>query len=223
MSGAFGALFCGGCGEASRRFRIDFHGVFHAQDEGTGILQPPLLVGHGKVRAGSHLRACHLNGERNCEVVVLSVEAKYAGDLHLRSALRVDYALHLRGHKNNFGVFRAFQNFSMHLRIAAIVAAVAAGGIDYDGSASLACRGIEMHHAALQPEGSVDLVQRGAERVFNAGLRRIQRYDRFLRGHARRRKQRDKEKKGDCGAQPAQQSSDGSELRVGMNVLERLK
>src|SRR5208283_3942595 len=134
----FATLSCGGCGQVAGGANVELDGVFHAEDEGAGVLQPPFLVGNREVGGRGGLRACHLDGDWKRKVVVLPVKAECAGDFHLRRPLRVEGSFDLRWREDNFGILLALQNFAVHFRIASVVAAVPASGVDHDRAAGLA-------------------------------------------------------------------------------------
>ncbi len=112
--------------------------------------------------------------------MIQPVQAKLASYFHLRSAIRGDCARDLPGRENNFRKFGAFENFAMHLLVAASVSGVSAGRVHDNGAADFAAGRIETDRATFEGEFSMHRVHVAAERKFNLRLRRVELNDGFL-------------------------------------------
>jgi len=159
----------------STRVDLDLHDVAGVKKKSAGALDTPLNVRDGKVCGCLNLPASgRLNGERHRDVVILPVNSKDAGHLHLRSALRVHGAFYMLRCENDLRIFLALQNLLMHLLVAAFVVAVAARSVHDDCPACFPRSGIKTDMAALELKRPMNGVQCRIEREFDRSLRRIQ-------------------------------------------------
>lgn len=93
--------------------------------------------------------------------------------LHRGFSLRREIAGNTVRPENDFVESPAFEHHFVHFPVAPVVAALSAGGIHNDFSARFTRSGIDLHTAMLQRKGSVNRVQRTAERPMHRALRRI--------------------------------------------------
>src|SRR4029077_5815295 len=84
-----------------------------------------------------------------------------------------DFPVYALGAECDFRVAGALEDVFVHLAIAALVAAVAAGRVEYDFAGDLAGGGVEVQLAAFQVERSLHGVQHVAEGEVGGRLRRI--------------------------------------------------
>lgn len=171
--------------EASRGVNINCDLIAYTQDEGAGILEPPLDVGNRRLGRDLYLLPAGNNIERKRDVVILPMQANLAGYFQFGWAFRGKRALYAFRRENNFRKFIAFENLAMHPVVAAVIAGVSAGRVDHDGAAGRAGGWIEADRAAFEFESSVNGVESRAESELNFRLRRIELNGQFLRTRGR--------------------------------------
>src|SRR6476660_8083 len=106
---------------------------------------------------------------------------KQALDLDARRAFGCNCALDILRRENDVRVFWAFQNVLVHSLVATVAAALAAGGIHNELASGIARSIVKLYAAALQPEVSMNSMERGVHSKVDFGLRWIER-KRFLLG-----------------------------------------
>jgi hypothetical protein len=176
--------------QRARGSDVDGDLVDDMQKEIAWVLQSPLHVGNVDVSRDLRIPAICLDVDRKRHFMIPPVHAKLARYSHFGSAIRVDLASDLSRHENDFRKFGAFENFAVHLLIAAAVSAVAAGCVHDDGAADFAARRIEPDGAALGGKRSMNRVRNVAEREFDFRLRRVELNDGFLGPGCGRQNQR---------------------------------
>src|SRR5690348_2246933 len=100
--------------------------------------------------------------------------------------------------KDDVRVFRAFQNVLVHLLVATIAAALAAGGINHNLASSLARRVVKLYASSLQAKVAMDGMERRIHGEINFGLRRVQRKSFPLRLRKHRGQQSTQDQQGDA-------------------------
>jgi tetratricopeptide (TPR) repeat protein len=160
----------------------DVHLAVHVQKHLTGILHPPILIGHGEAGAGCDCAAVPFNRHGQREVVLGAVDLERALHLEVRFSLLGKGPDHALGKENDLRIARAFEDLVVHVGIAIVIAALAAGCVHHDFACRVTRLRIELDDSALQLERAVDGVHRGAQRPRDLGLRRIECDLHLLRG-----------------------------------------
>ena len=113
------------------------------------------------------------------------------------------------GRKSDLGIALALQHLFVHLLVARMIAALAAGGIHNDFAAGVSGLRIESNAATLQLEGAMDGVQHVSQRPLDFGLGGIKINCNLLCRHHRRQQQ-----------QPGEQGDTDTCATFGLNELE---
>ena len=152
----------------------DFHLIGNAQQESVRVLESPADIRDRKLDRGGDAFRAALCLHWHHQVVVRAVKAENAVNVQLKIAVRGNLALEPVWCENNLREFVAFENFPIHPPIAAIAAAIAAGGIHNDLTGCFVRCRVEANRAVLQGKRSVDRVHGAAKCKFHVRVIRIE-------------------------------------------------
>src|SRR5271168_133304 len=114
--------------------------------------------------------------------MVRSVDGKDSVDVYRRLSLHGYGSVHVIGAKRDLRIALALENLPVHFAITHAVSAVTAPGIHQDFTRDLASSSIQTQRTLLQAEGSVNRVERTAERVIYSRVFRVELKYQILRG-----------------------------------------
>src|SRR5215469_2731791 len=161
---------------------INLHRLRDPQQEGAGILDPPLHIGNGEVKIHDPVIGGSLNPRRESDFVIAAVDREDPMHLHRGGTRGGDFALHPIGTEGDLGIARGLQNFAVHAPVANAAATLPRGCIHDDESMNGAGIRIEIDFPALQTEGTVNGVQAVTDGECDGGIdgRKMQRPGRGL-------------------------------------------
>lgn len=148
--------------------------MVHFEKPSAWIFESPIDERHAELCAGGPMAAGNFGLHWHVQFMLAAVQKKKS--MHLQSCITLcgeipGYAI---GAKNNFAKFPALEHVLVHFSVAAIVPALAAGGVSDNFAAGLAGCWISSQAPAFQRKRPVHRVQGAAERPMNGTLRAIQ-------------------------------------------------
>ena len=176
-----------GCGKLDLAHGVDgqINRIIDAQEQRAGILQAPAHIGDGETRVGGQLLPREMGLNDQGERMAGAVHRERSENLDLEVSLRQNLPLHLPWRKGNFRILGAFQDVFVHLVVARMAAAVAAGSVNHHQPAGMPRGGVEFHRPLLEFERTVNGMENIAQSKAHLGLRRIKFQYRFLRERRR--------------------------------------